>query len=287
MRWGDRPTAERVQNRRKAPRYFRNITEYVLVFAVLFIIFSLVGMGAAFGDTPPVLPTAQAFPTTGGILFPGLDVAAGVNSAALPLLGKATAFQVAVSPPLQTGDPLGGFAGLATSNKKFGLGAGYLGSKNPGSSITHGIFVGGGYDLDPVALGVQIRDLNIQSGVNPGVDLGMILGSGHGTEFGVVLYDVNTSARMDLGVGFADKRYNVEANLLLPRFSNFNSDYVLTAAATVNASIFAMYFRVSYFTQPNFWEETFGGLAWISPKWNVLVQLTTSRTLTAGLTFLL
>ncbi len=230
------------------------------------------------------LPTAHIYPIPVGILFPGFNVAAGVNAAALPLMGKGTSVQGAYLPALSSGDPNGYFGSVAMASKTFGFGIGLLGSKS-GSTTTNSLFTGAGFHTDNVAFGLGLRDPNVHGGFNPEVDAGVIVGGDKGLTFGFNLYHLQASPRLAAGLGFIQgRKYNLEANVLLPSFSNFNKDYVITASASIFADdVIGFNFCESYYTINNTFLHTIGVLVWVSQHVNLIAQFTSQRTLAAGL----
>lgn len=275
----------------KTIRNLRAFFEALLVLAVLLFLLGLLGVTPAMGSgtslsTP--FPAASVFPASGGILFPGLNVAAGVNPAALTEPGKAGAAQLAYSPALVPGDSSQYFVSGALSRKNLGFGLGYDGFSQNGALINGG-FIGAGFGIDPISLGLALRQLNLNGILAPSVDIGFRIGEGSGPVGGFVLYDLNSAAQLDLGIGWAvKKKYNVELNVLVPPFADLNDGFIVTAAATVNAaSIFNVYFRVSFLTLPSTTSETVGLSAALSDNFNLLIQYTTPRVWTAGFTVLI
>jgi len=233
------------------------------------------------------LPTATVFPNAVGILFPGFNVAAGVNPAALPLAGKVVAVQAGFTPPLQAGDPNAIFGGLAVAKKGLGVGLGYLRGQSS-SEITQGVFGGVGFSFENVSFGLGLRDSNVSGGFSPNVDIGFIVGnqkSGKGVSFGGVFYNLDSLAQLALGIGYGSvKKYSIEATVLIPPFDFLDSGYVFTASANLRAELLGIYFRTSYATISDHFSHTIGLAAWVSEQFNLFAQFTTTRTLTLGAT---
>lgn len=235
------------------------------------------------------VPVPQLFSYPSGLVFPGLNGAAAINAAALPASGRATAVQAAFTPSLQSGDPMGIFGGIAMARKGLGLGLG-IEHTSVSNLSTLGGFAGAGFAWDALSLGVGLRDSDLDGGFSPQVDVGLLVGEGkdrRGVAFGAVFYNLNTTAVLGAGIGYrGGKKYHLEANVVLPPFSDMDGNYTITAAATINAGIFGLFFRTSYFTQPSDFSHTVGALAWISQRFNLIAQFTTNRTATVGATVL-
>ena len=88
----------------------------------------------------------------------------------------------------------------------------------------------------------------------PDADIGLNYGEGKGLNFGFVMYHVNHASRMNLGVGFSGgKKYNIEADVMLPSFSNFShSNYRVTVSANIFVEFFSFYFQSAYYTHDKF-----------------------------------
>ena len=172
------------------------------------------------------------------------------------------------------------------SRKYFGLGLGYDGFRQAGV-LTNGAFLGAGFTMEPVSLGLDIRQLNLAGVISPNIDMGLRIGENNGPVFGLVLYDLNDLPQLDVGLGWAaKKKYNVELNVLLPPFAYLTGDFTVTAAATVNASIFALYFRASFEYIAAATSQTIGLAANLSDNIVVLIQYSSGRVWTAGFTYL-
>lgn len=221
----------------------------------------------------PILPIYDIFPTPSGIVYPGLLNAAGVNPAGLPQLKKVTALSVQYSPAPGTGSHQYS-AALATADKRLGLGVGYMGSMQ--NVATHGLFLGGGFRSESTALGLSLRDNDFSDGFNPQVDLGMIARTSSEISFAVVLYRLEQTPQLDVGVGFGkDKNYNFELNLLLPGFSSVaqpGANYIITAATTVYANWFGISFKSSYSTQTSSVTQTVSLDIWLAKKMALTLQ---------------
>ena len=235
------------------------------------------------------LPSNLIFPVPTGILFPSFACAGGVNPAALSAAGKVASIQGSYTPG-GGAYPKEFFGSLAAGSQKMGIGLGYLGESINGK-LTSNAFIGAGFKIDPVNIGIGLRDFDISNKSTPNVDLGLISGEGNGgggggLRFGFVVYNLNSPAQLDLGVGFSGgKKYNMEINVLLPPFSGgTGSGNVVTVSGTVFAAdIIGLTFRTSYFTKPNTYEHTMGLSGWLSEAFNLFAQFSTPRVWTGGL----
>ncbi len=237
------------------------------------------------------LPTAFIFPAYANpILYPGFNIAAGVNPAALPLAQKTTAFQAAYTPALESGYPNDFFGGLAVSKRSLGIGLGYIRNQTSyagQTTTTQSVFGGFGFSVDQVSLGVGLRDTYLANGFSPNVDIGLVVGdqkNARAVSFGAVFYNMDSLPQLDIGIGYGSiKKYTLEANILLPPFRYLDSGYVFTVAASLRAEILGLYFHTSYATNYKTFSHTVGIFAWLSDHVNVFAQFITSRTLSVGL----
>lgn len=244
------------------------------------------GEGAKSAVAPFQLGTV--YPDPAGILFPGLATAAAINPAALGN-AKGTAIQVALTPGLSSGDATDYFGSFATSKKGFGFGLGIDGTARGGGSFTNGGFVGMGFNLERVALGLSVQDADLSDSTSPSVNVGALFGEGQGLKFGFVFYHLENSPQLDLGVGWgAGKRYNLEANILLPPFSQFSGgSYGLSLGANIFIESLSFLFRTTYYTGPNSYVHTLGVGIWLNQMFNLGIQFNTPRHWTFGLTLVL
>jgi hypothetical protein len=240
--------------------------------------------GAGVGGTENPLPTGNIFPTPGGIVFPGFNVAAGTNAAALANGKKGTMFQGAFAPALESGDANSFFGSIATSSSRIGWGIGYTGIQQSGA-ITHGVFAGVGFKLGSLSLGMGLRDAAISSGFNPEVDFGSTLKIGKDFYAAAVVYDVETVRTVGFGLGFGKAKQDaIEFNVVSP--VSGSSDWTVTFAATVYAGIFGTSLRSSYLLASRTFNHTLAGLVSLGDGFNVFVQLTTPRALSFGFTWI-
>ena len=235
------------------------------------------------GSLNSPLPAGVIYPTPVGILYPGFGIAAGVNAATLATGKRVTAAQVTAAPPLQGGDSITYLASIATSTNKLGWSLGYLGA-NGGGLMTHGLFAGVGFNLAPISFGVGLRDADISGGFTPNVDFGTKIDVGKDFSFGTVVYNLDQELGVNVGFGYGrKKKESIELNFLMPSLGS--SDYAVTFAATVYTGIFGTTFRTTYYLGSKTFSHTLGGLIWITQSFNFLVQLTSPRTLSAGITY--
>ena len=268
------------------------VTEPMLVFTVLAFLAVLISFdkanaasaGGGLGKIGNALPAGVTFPTPVGILYPGLNVAAGVNAAALPGGKKVTSLQLAGAPALSDTDSTSYFGSLAFSNTNLGWSVGYTGSS--GTTLTNGMFAGVGFNLGRINLGIGLRDTDLSGGFSPNVDIGLKIDMGKDFTFGAVAYtmDTTSASQYAIGLGYGHRRKdNVELNVLTP--AGGGSDYAMTFAATVYTGRFGTNFRTSYFMGSQSFSHTLGALYWLGEKLNVMLQLNTPKTLTVGLTW--
>ncbi len=233
------------------------------------------------------MPVGRIFPDPGGILFPGFGIAAGVNPAAIPLMGRGTAVEAAVTPAIQSGDPNGLFASATNAGSSFGLGLGYDGSLL-GGHLTNGVFGGLGYNFDPLSVGVAVRDPDISQSGQASADIGFEYETKSELTLGAVLYNVNHNAQADVGIGTkGGKKYNLEADVLLPPFNNFGSnDFLGTLSASVVPGMIGFHFAVSYDTGAKDWYYTVSGAVFVNDNVDIVLQYATTRQATAAVTVL-
>lgn len=254
------------------------------IFLVLVGSTSLSWAASSTAITP--LPTAFPFPNAvNGIIFPGFNLAGGVNPAALPLAGKAGSLQLAYGPALRQGDNNHAFGGLAIAKKGIGIGLGYHRNDGP-YGMSQGVFGGAGFSIDQVAFGVGVRDTYLQGGFHPNVDIGILVGDQKTTRsvsFGGVFYNLDNLPQMAIGIGYGSvKKYTLEANVLLPPFDYMDNGYFFTVAASLRAEFLGLYFRTSYGTSYSNFSHTVGLMAWVAERFSLFAQFITSRTLSAG-----
>lgn len=223
------------------------------------------------------IPSHSIFPIPTGIIFPSLLTAAGINPAALPQRNvSATAMAINYSPP-PGGGPHQAEFDIAKGDKRMGLGAGYIGSYDTnGSNPTHSVFLGGGFRSESTSLGIAMRDGDLKNGFSPDTDIGILAQGPADLTYGLVLYHMDRSPQLDLGVGFGkDKFYNFEINVLMPPIKSAfqpGASYTFTAATTVYASIFGISFVSSYTTVPAQVTQGVSFLVWLSRDLAVTIQ---------------
>ncbi len=275
--------------RHKKTRRTIYVSEPAFVLAVLLLLFSFLGLNTAYGGSNflgNAMPIGIIYPTPVGILFPGFNIAAGVNAAALPNGKKGTAMEVAAAPALKSGDSNSGMASIATSSQNIGWSLGYTNTTTNGD-MTHGLFSGVGFKLNNLQLGMALRG-NINNGFNPNVDAGMILHVSQDWVVGAVAYNLNNTPQAALGVGIGHPRKdNVEINVLTPAYgsSAVPATYLATFSATVYTGAFGTLFRTTYDTTGHDFTATLGALVWLGQDVNAGIELTTPRTLTFGITY--
>ncbi len=272
----------------KTPRVVY-VSEPAFVVATLLLLFSFLGLNTAYGANGflgNALPMGLIYPTPVGILFPGFNIAAGVNAAALPNGKKGTAFEAAVAPSLQSGDSTTSMASIATSSQNIGWSLGYTNTMGSGA-MAHGLFSGVGFKLGGVQLGMGLRGV-LSNGFSPSVDAGMLFHLSQDWVFGAVGYGLDSSPQVAIGLGVGHARKdNVELNLLMPAFgsSSVTKTYLATFSATVYAGAFGTIFRSTYDTTAKSFSETLGAMIWVGQDLNFALELTTPRTLTVAFTY--
>lgn len=253
----------------------------------LLLLSTTLGASAFGGSLVSSMPVARIFPNAGGILYPGFNSAAGVNPAAIPMTGKGTAIQVAATPSIQSGDTTELFGSVAHTSGALGFGAGYIGDFNSGQNVNSG-FVGVGYNLDPLSVGVSVRDFDIKNGGGADIDAGFTFETKSEIAIGAVLYDINHNTQADLAVGTkSGKKYNIEADVLLPPFNSSWMGYAATLAASITPGMFGFHFGTTYYTAPKTWEYIVGVGCQINDTFQVVAQYATTRRATLALTIVL
>lgn len=219
----------------------------------------------------------------GALIFPHFDSAALINASTL-VHNKGTAVQGLYSPPPSSGETHQYQLGVASASKKFGLGMGYTGYSD--TQATHGAFAGLGFLIETLSLGLSIRDPNVENDFDPDVDFGLDLAIDKSVHLGVVLYNINRTPNVALGVGYVkENKYFLEANLGFQNVNNIDtSNYTLTLAAGVYAGIFGMGFQTNYYASSKDYDHILSGLIRPSDNLHFLVQFETPRRFRFGLT---
>lgn len=226
-------------------------------------------------------PIMRFHPETVNLVYPGFNVAAGVNPAALPSAGRGTAIQAGFSPG--GSDESRAFASVAHAADSLGVNAGYQGRINGG--MAHDAFLGVGGTFGNFSLGLALREFDISGGFNPSLDAGMVVEL-KVVDFGLVFYDLNGSPRLGIGVGSrSGGSFTIEGNVLLPHFNNLGGGYLITAAAQIAVQIVRVHFRTSYDTGWNDFSHTVGLGAWVTPQVLIGMQYSTPRRVSAAVTF--
>jgi len=265
------------------------LSEPAFVVVLLLLLFTFLGLNTAYGAgnfLGNALPVGLIYPTPVGILFPGFNIAAGVNAAALPNGKKGTALEIAAAPSLKSGDSTSGLVSIATSSQNIGWSLGYTNTTTD-STMTHGLYSGVGFKLGDVQLGMGLRGA-LSNGFTPSVDAGMIVHTSQTLVLGAVGYNLDSAPQVAVGIGVGHaKKDNVELNVLTPPFGNSLAvkTYLVTFSATVYTGAFGTIFRSSYDTTAGSFSETLGALIWLGQDVNFALELTTPRTLTAGFTY--
>ncbi len=218
-------------------------------------------------------PISKFYPEPVGILYPGLSVAGGVNPAALPMAPAGSAVQLGYS-PAPTANPSQLFWSVAHSSNKFGFSLGYQGN-SLGGNTTHNGFIGMGGMVGKIAMGLSLRGYNLNAGVNPSLDYGLVTQLKN-LDIAVVFYDINNVVRMGAAVGTrTGSKLNVEGNILLPPFSNMSLGYLFTVSAQLTLMPVVIYFRTSYNTYTLDFSHSLGIGAWVAKMCNLSLQYST------------
>jgi len=233
------------------------------------------------------LPIHDVYPVPSGIMFPSLFTAAGVNPAALPQQDKpASGISLAYSPPAGGGDHEYSLS-VASATKTFGWGVSYDGLYD--NSPTHGLDAGIGFRSTSSAIGIGLRDADLMN-ASPQTDIGFLTGTDSDVSVGLVLYHIDASPQLDVGVGFGQgKNYNFELNLLLPAISDLfraGSNYSLTAATTVYVSVFGLSFKSSYQTLTSSVFQSVSILMYLTKSISINLQYDSPNRTFYGMTFL-
>jgi len=219
------------------------------------------------------------------VVYPGFSTAILQNPAALPSGAKATALHLAGTTTLSTPDSPELFASLAHSNKKLAIEMIYAGYLMPGFN-SHGAAAGFGYSMDTFSVGLTARDSSISSGIEPSIDIGLLLGGNSELTLGAVFYSLNGTSQLAVGAGTrGGKKYTIEANVLLPPFNNIGSGYLFSVNAQLFASALGFNFGASYYTSTSTFYHTLGLGFWIMDNVHMIVQFSSYNLYTVALTF--
>ncbi len=227
-------------------------------------------------------PVMRFHPETVGLVYPGFNVAAGVNPAALPSAGRGSAIQLGFSPGGSDGDRL--FASVAHAKDNLGIGAGYQGRMG-GGAMQNDAFLGVAGTFGNFSAGLALREYDLSGGINPSVDAGILVEL-KVVDVGLVFYDLNGASRLGIGVGSrGGGRFNIEGNVLLPHFNNLGGGYLFTLSAQMAVGIVGVHFRTSYDTAWNDFSHTVGLGAWVSPQVQLALQYSTPRRVSGAVTY--
>ena len=239
----------------------------LILFGVL-VSFSLFAAGERAGFAP----VSETYPNQGGVLFPGIPSAAGVNAAALGRTAAGPMAQLAYTPALKKGESSGYSFGFAGTQKSFGLGLGARGTHQNGTG-DDSVFGGIGTSMEMISLGVSVRAESLRNNPQAEVDFGLIIGEATGFTGGIVLYNLDESARTAVGFGYrGGEKYNLEATLLLPHFSDPTENYTITLSSSFHAKWLSLHFRTSYQTVVKAHRQTVAATVWVNPDYNLVFQ---------------
>ncbi len=230
-----------------------------------------------------VSPITQFFPQPVGLVYPGFNVAAGVNPAAIPSSGSGTAIQAGFSPAPSAGEAHRLFGSVAHKTSNFGYGAGYQGELQNGT-LVHNAFVGVGANFGKFNVGLGLRDYNLSAGFSPAVDVGLTIELKI-IDFGLVFYHLETSPRIGVGIGTrSGSSFNLEANLLLPPLNNLGSSYLATVSAQFAIQRITAYLRTTYDTGFRSLSHSIGLGGWVTKQAHLGAQYSTPNRIESALT---
>jgi hypothetical protein len=230
-----------------------------------------------------ISPITQFYPQPIGLLYPGFNVAAGVNPAAIPSSGNGTAIQAGFSPAPSGGEAHRLFGSVAHKTSNFGFGAGYQGELLNGT-LVHNAFVGLGANFGKFNVGLGLRDYNLRTGISPAVDVGLTIELKI-IDFGVVFYSLETSPRIGVGIGTrSGSSFNLEANILLPPLNNLGSSYLATVSAQFAIQRITAYLRTTYDTGFRTLSHSVGLGGWVMKQAHLGAQYSTPNRIESALT---
>ncbi len=237
---------------------------------------------AAYAEVNNAFPAGRFYPDPVALVYPGFNVAGGVNAAALPSAGRGTALQATYSPGGGSGTNQA-FASVAHSGGNMGFNAGYQ-MNSGGGSDAHGVFAGLGANFSNFNVGLSLREYDVASNFSPNVDVGMVVEL-KVIDLGIVFYDLSGVTRLGVGVGNRSSQYNVEANVLLPPFSALTSNYLFTLSAQLELGNSAgVHFRTSYETGTEFISHTLGLGVFVTKELQLIAQYSTPSRFQGGMT---
>lgn len=220
-------------------------------------------------------PIAKFYPEPIAILYPGMSVAAGVNAASLAFMPSATAMQVGLSPG-QQGDEARFFTSVAHTGNKFGAGLGWEGL-NYASGMSHNGFIGVGRSFGKFGIGLALREYDMNNGFTPSLDFSLVTQI-KSVDVGFVFYNMEGVVRMAGAVGTrSGSKYNLEASVLLPPFSNLAAGYVVTFSAQIAVQPLGIHFRTSYDTFTTAFSHTLGLAFKVRKSVTLAMQFSTPR----------
>jgi hypothetical protein len=202
----------------------------------------------------------QLRPLPGGVVFPGYNEALTANPGAMPL-ENVSAFEALAQPKLFGATTYDYGASLVYTSSSFGLGAGITGTQSPATDYAAAYsdrtaHLGAGLRFNDMAIGATYSpELGTADSTGlattSALDLGIIIGDGKATNFGVVVRDMNSTPYMTVGAGYGEKKYYLEADLTLPSFSTGlfadGASYTLQLSASAYAGIFGLSFSTSVY----------------------------------------
>ncbi len=241
-------------------------------------------------------PYARILPAP--LVFPAFHEAVRDNPAPLRL-DQALSFQSLVNPSFG-GNPHGIDVGAAYANGTFGAGLlteTLIGNVSPIKDITLGFSVGTG--LFSTGLSISMNDF---TAFTPRFTLGLLLGNGLGSHFGVALYELSetmTGAFLRMGYGYLNEgNFNIELFVETPPTATFSGGiFRVGAANAVFIDQWSIGFLTTYGITPaggftpggsagsSGLEFQIGISKWLSELANLQLRLSADLSATIGLTF--
>lgn len=210
-------------------------------------------------------------PLPGGYVFPGFNQTYVVNPGALPM-ESASAVEALYQPTLFGSTTHEYAVSAAKTSSAWGLGAGVSGAKSESASSTDtlsprfahagaglrfsGVGVGAAYNYrigaDEYAATGSAAQVSGNAALANGssLDVGMVIGSGRDRNFALLLRNLDSAPFIVVGAGYAEKKYNLEADLVLPSFAqglaSDGSSYALLLSASTYAGIWGLQFYARF-----------------------------------------
>lgn len=251
-----------------------------IILALTLLFFSATG----FGKVRRTIPA--------GLLFPAFPLAGYVNPSILPL-EKGTGFLGAWTFADSQYGSSDAVAGFSHSKKDRAIGLGYLGSLPASGSFstqTHGAFLGGGIKMENVSVGVGATDADLTTGLDPLIDIA-ITAKLTNALVGAVVRSVNGAAAPSIGIGYGTSRYSLEADVILPAFSQIgstNGNYSFGISGAIYGGFtvaFSTFYTTSFSASGGSFVHSLWTQVWVSDTINLMAQFQSTQTVTVGASF--